>query len=659
MPRLVGLAQASKLYRQLEGIENAEFFSHQGREIAWGTIGNASCAEGMFWEGVNAAAVLQVPMVLSIWDDGYGISVPNRFQIAKENLSSLLSGFQRTEKEPRGLDLYRVNAWDYPALCEAYLMAAEIVRKEHVPAVIHVVEVTQPQGHSTSGSHERYKSPERLAWEKEFDGLARMRQWLLDEGLATEEALATLEVEEKRFVAAARDRAWAAYLDPIKADLLAFSSLVADVAAASPSHAEAVEAARARLAAAKAPLRREIVTTGRRVLLAVRDEPSPARQRLVAWLQEIHETARESYSSHLYSASSDSALQVPVVAAEYGEQPRRVNGSEVLNACFKANLERYPHLVAFGEDVGRLGDVNKGFDGLQAIFGPLRVADTGIRECTIIGQAIGLAMRGLRPIAEIQYLDYLLYALQILSDDLATLQYRTRGGQKAPVIVRTRGHRLEGIWHSGSPMAAAVHLLRGMYVCVPRNMTQAAGMYNTLLRGDEPALVVEVLNGYRLKEALPENVADFTVPLGESEVLRPGDDVTLVTYGACCRVALEAAETLSQVGIETEVVDVQTLLPLDREHQILESVKKTNRLLVLDEDVPGGASAYLLQEIVEGQGAFAWLDAAPKTLTAQAHRPAYGSDGDYWSKPNAEQVFDAVYELMHEAAPDRFPLFFR
>ncbi len=659
MPRLVGLAQASKLYRELPGLAGFESFSRGGREIAWGTIGNASCAEGMVWESINAAAVLQVPMLLSIWDDGYGISVPNEHQVAKSDLSALLSGFVRTEAQPRGIELFTVRGWDYPALCETYRRAAEIARREHVPVVVHVVEVTQPQGHSTSGSHERYKSPERLAWEKDFDGLLRMRQWMLAEGIATAEILDAAELAARQAASEARDRAWDAYLSPIRAELAALLTLIEDVAANTPATATTIRDQANRLEGLKIPLRRDLMAAAFKVLLAARAEPSPARARLAAWQEDLDAAGRERYGSHLYSTSAQSALAVPKVDPVYGENARKVNGSEVLNACFDANLAKYPNLVAFGEDLGKLGDVNKGFDGLQARHGAIRVADTGIRECTIMGQAIGLAMRGIRPIAEIQYLDYLLYALQILSDDLATVQYRTKGGQKAPVIVRTRGHRLEGIWHSGSPMGGTIHLLRGMYVCVPRNMTQAAGFYNLLLQSDEPALVVEVLNGYRLKEPLPENIADFTVPLGVPEVLREGSDLTLVTYGACCRIALEAAESLATVGIEVEVVDVQTLLPFDVHHQILESVKKTNRLLVVDEDVPGGASAYVLQQVVDSQGAFPWLDSPPRALSAAPHRPPYGSDGDYWAKPNAEQIFVAAYELMHEADPAAHPLFFR
>ncbi len=658
MPRLLGLAQASKMYRNLEGLEGFTDFSENGNEVAWGTIGNASCAEGMFWETINAAAVLQVPMLLSIWDDGYGISVPNEFQIAKQDLSALLKGFQRNEEEPQGIDLYTVKGWDYPALCEAYIMSSEIVRRDHVPAVIHVVEVTQPQGHSTSGSHERYKTPERLEWEKEFDGLTRMRQWMVAEGLTNEKELDRFEEEDKRIVAEARDRAWQDYLSPIQRDVKAFVSLADTVAQESPQKDE-VDGVLTKLQSLKTPLRRDIMATAHKVLLTTRREETPARRKLVDWRQEQQGLARDRYGSHLYSESSESALAVPRVEPIYSENPRKVNGFEIVNACFEANLARYPQLVAFGQDLGRLGDVNKGFTGLQEKFGALRVADVGIRECTIMGQAIGMAMRGLRPLAEIQYLDYILYGLQILSDDLATLQFRTKGGQKAPVIVRTRGHRLEGIWHAGSPMAAIIHLLRGMHVCVPRNLTQAAGFYNTLLRSDEPALVVEVLNAYRQKEAMPENIADFTVPLGQPEVLREGSEITLITYGACCRIALEAARQLSEVGIEIEVIDVQTLLPFDLDARLVESVKKTNRLLVVDEDMPGGTSAYILREVLECQGAFHWLDAPPRALSAKAHRPPYGSDGDYFSKPSTEEIFETAYEMMHESAPASYPLFLR
>ncbi|HEX5761279.1 MAG TPA: transketolase C-terminal domain-containing protein [Thermoanaerobaculia bacterium] len=660
MPRLVGLAYASRLYRELP--ELAAFgaaggFSRRGEEVAFGTIGNASCAEGMFWEAVNAVGVLRAPALLSIWDDGYGISVPNELQIAKGDISAVLAGFRREPGSRDGFDLYRVRGWDYPALCETYWSAAEIVRREQVPAIVHVVECTQPQGHSTSGSHERYKSRERLAWETEADGIRRMRQWLLAQGFAGDTELDRWEDEDRTAVREAQRRAWDEFRAPIEEERRTLAAIVEEVAREADG-AEAAGVAQ-ELRRQPAPLRRDLAAAAHRTLLAARGKETPARQRLAAWRRAYEAENRERYSSDLYSQTPESALDVPAVAAEYREDSPTLNGFEVLNACFDAALARFPQLVAMGEDLGQLGDVNQGFAGLQAKYGALRVSDTGIREATIVGQAIGMAMRGLRPIAEIQYLDYLLYALQILSDDLASLRYRTKGRQRAPVIVRTRGHRLEGIWHSGSPMGGAIHLLRGIYVCVPRNMTQAAGFYNTLLRSDDSALVVEVLNGYRVKERLPANVGEFTVPLGVPEVLREGRDVTVVTYGALCRIALEAAEQLTQVGVEAEVIDVQTLLPFDRDHRIVESLQKTSRLLVVDEDVPGGATAYMLQEVLEQQGGYDWLDAPPRTLAAQPHRPAYGSDGDYWSKPNRESIFEAVYGLMHESDPRRDPAFYR
>ena len=658
MPRLVGLGYASKLYRELPDLRSNRQFSNNGDEIAFGTIGNASCAEGMFWESINAAGVLQIPMLLSIWDDGYGISVSNEHQITKGDLSAVLSGFRRTAESPQGFDLYTVKGWDYPVLCETYLNAAQIVRREHVPAIVHVTDLTQPQGHSTSGSHKRYKSPSRLAWEEEFDGLRKMRAWILEQGIASAGEIETLEKEAAQYVRECQRRAWEAYAGPIEAERKVVLDLAGEIARAS-ANADEIQKAREELLRAPAPLRRDVMAAAHTTLMATVGEDIPAARELLAWKREQDALNEDRFSSDLYSTTPQAALNVPVIAPVYGPDAPEKNGFEIVNACFDAAFQRYPNLIALGEDVGKIGDVNQGFAGLQAKYGPWRVTDTGIREITIMGQAIGTALRGLRPIAEIQYLDYILYALQILSDDLAILRWRTKGQQKAPVIVRTRGHRLEGIWHSGSPMAGIIHLVRGMYVCVPRNMTQAAGMYNTLLRSDDPAIVVEVLNGYRQKEKLPANIGDFTVPLGVPEVLREGSDVTIVTYGACCRIALEAAEKLAKAGIETEVIDVQTLLPFDRHHRIVESLKKTNRVVFVDEDVPGGTTAYMMQQALEKQGGYAWLDAEPRTLSGKEHRPAYGSDGDYFSKPNRETIFETVYELMHEAAPEEFPVFWR
>lgn len=632
MPRLVGLAWASRLYREL-GLDAPEF-SRNGNEIAWGTIGNASTAEGMFWESLNAAGVLGIPMVVSIWDDGYGISVPNEYQITKSNLSELLAGFQREPKSKQGFDIYTVKAWDYPALCETYLAAATIVRMEHVPAIIHVIEVTQPQGHSTSGSHERYKSKERLQWEVEFDGIRKMREWMIAQTIATAEELDELEKDETRNVRDAQRRAWEAYRAPIDAE----------IAEAQPY---LDQTAKEELQKIPAPFRRDLMRALAGSVIRGGDGAE--------WLRAKQREGDARYGKHLYSESAEAAVRVPEVKAEYADDAQVLNGFEIINHCFDHALRRDPRIVIFGEDVGKLGDVNQGCMGLQEKYGVWRVMDTGIRECTIAGQAIGAALRGFRPIAEIQYLDYLLYALQIMSDDLATLRWRSAGGQKAPVIFRTRGHRLEGIWHSGSPMAGILNLVRGIYVCVPRNMTQAAGFYNTLLRSDDPAILVEVLNGYRSKEKLPSNIGEMTLPLGVPEVLREGKDVTLVSYGATLKIVMEAVELLTQVGIDAEVIDVQTLLPFDTRGVIVESLKKTNRVAFIDEDVPGGATAFMLQNVLERDRGYEWLDSPPLTIPAKEHRPSYGSDGDYWSKPNRESVFAAVYELLREANPRRYP----
>jgi pyruvate/2-oxoglutarate/acetoin dehydrogenase E1 component/TPP-dependent pyruvate/acetoin dehydrogenase alpha subunit len=643
MPRLVGLAWASRLYREL-GID-APQFSRNGDEIAWGTIGNASCAEGMFWEALNAGGVLGIPMAVSIWDDGYGISVPNEHQITKANISELLKGFQREPKSKSGYDIYTVKAWDYPALCETYIAAATIVRMEHVPAILHVTEVTQPQGHSTSGSHERYKSKERLDWEVEYDCIRRMREWMIAQGISTAQELDELESDDVKIVRDAQRRAWDAYRAPIDAEVGQAISLLDSLGATDLKN---------ELQRVQSPYRRDAV---RIVTSAVIARGANGTEAAAVWLRRMQSEGDTRYGAHLYSEGSDAALKVEEVPAQYDGDVQTLNGFEILNHCFDHALRRDPRLIIFGEDVGKLGDVNQGCLGLQEKYGLWRVMDTGIRECTIVGQAMGAALRGLRPIAEIQYLDYVLYALQIMSDDLATVRWRSAGGQACPVIIRTRGHRLEGIWHSGSPMAGIISLVRGMYVCVPRNMTQAAGFYNTLLRSNDPAIVIEVLNGYRSKERLPSNIAEMTLPLGVPEVLREGKDVTLVSYGATLKIVMEAVELLTQAGIDAEVIDVQTLLPFDLNGMIAESVKKTNRLAVIDEDVPGGASAFILQNVLERDRAYEWLDSEPRTIAAKPHRPAYGSDGDYWSKPNRESIFAEIYALLHEAQPKKFPKF--
>jgi pyruvate/2-oxoglutarate/acetoin dehydrogenase E1 component/TPP-dependent pyruvate/acetoin dehydrogenase alpha subunit len=658
MPRLVGLGYASRLYRELEELQHLTQFSQKGNEVAFGTIGNASCAEGLFWEAINAIGVLKSPVVLSIWDDGYGISVPNEFQLTKRNLAELLQGFQREAGCDEGFDIYAVKGWDYPTLIETYKKAADIARKQHVPAIIHVQELTQPQGHSTSGSHERYKSYERLAWEAEYDCIHKMRHWLVEQGIATAGELDQIERNARKHVEHIRERAWKAFTRPIYRERQTVAALIEEMEAASAAREELADIRR-QLLARQTPTRKEIFTAIQRVLVAARREESPAKQKLITWKEQELPRNRRRYGSHLYSETADSALLVKEVKPIYSADSPMVNGFQLLNACFDTILAREPRFVAFGEDLGKIGGVNQAFAGLQAKYGELRVSDTGIREATILGQGIGLALRGLRPLAEIQYLDYILYALQTLSDDLATLHWRTAGGQKAPIIIRTRGHRLEGIWHAGSPMAGIIHLVRGVHVLVPRNMAQAAGFYNTLLRAEEPGLVVEVLNGYRLKERLPDNIGEFTVPLGVPEIIHPGDDVTVVTYGAMCSIALEAAALLKEVGISIEVIDVQTLLPFDVNGRILDSLKKTSRILFVDEDVPGGTTAYMMQEVLEKQGGYWHLDAEPRTLSAQAHRPPYGSDGIYFAKPNTEDIFELIYDMMNETDPATYPMFYK
>ena len=646
MPRLLGLAQASKLYRQLDDVAQAKpGFTAGGDEIAIGTIGDASTSEGLFWETMNAAGVLQVPILMNVWDDGYGISVPKQYQTTKASISQALSGMEM-EEGTNGLVIFRVKGWDYPSLIATYEAAAQRCREEHVPVLIHVEEVTQPQGHSTSGSHERYKSEERMAWAAEYDCIAQFGQFLVLEGAATQEELDAIRKEAKKEVRQEQKAAWAAFRAPMDAEM---EEAIAVIEALDPRAPEV-----ASLREGLFPGRAEVHCALRKVAARHAGSTASAKAAVDSLSARLHAENRTRYSRHLYSDGADSVMEVPVRPAEFaGEE--WVDGRQVLQKNFEALFEAYPELVTFGEDTGKIGGVNQAMEGMQEKFGELRVSDTGIRECTIAGQGIGLAMRGFRPIAEIQYLDYLFYALQILRDDAATVRYRSAGGQKAPVIIRTRGHRLEGIWHSGSPMGTIVHALRGMHVCVPRNMTQAAGMYNTLLRAEEPALVVECLNGYRTKERMPSNLGEFTVPLGIAEVVKPGADLTIVGYGSTFNLAVKAAERLSAVGIEPELVDLQTLLPLDTTNVTGASLAKTNRLLVVDEDVPGGASAYILEDVLNRQGGWKHLDGAPVTLAAQPHLPPYGSDGDYYSKPNADDIFEAAYRMMSESDPIRFP----
>ncbi|MCS7018332.1 MAG: thiamine pyrophosphate-dependent enzyme [Cytophagales bacterium] len=656
MPRLVGLAYASKLYRHNPQLSHLTNFSIQGNEVAFGTIGNASTSEGLFFEAVNAAGVLQIPMVISVWDDGYGISVPQEYHTTKGDIYKVLIGFQRTESEP-GFELFQVKGWQYDELCQVYQQAAAIARYEHVPCLIHVTEMTQPQGHSTSGSHERYKSKERLAWEAEYDCIRQMGKWMVANGYATVEELEEIDRQAKQRALEAKNRAWTAFVNSMKDDQQEVLRLLAEAADTCADEAvkEELLMVRSEYQRTIHPQHLDAMKAAKHGLRALRGKDIPARQALIRWVEKANKDNDRRYHSHLLSESDESALLVREVKPIYSDKSPLVDGREVLQACFDAMLARDPRVFAIGEDVGKIGDVNQAFAGLQAKYGEWRVGDTGIREATIIGQGIGAAMRGLRPITEIQYLDYLLYALQTLSDDLACLHYRTAGGQKAPLIVRTRGHRLEGIWHSGSPIGMIINSLRGMHVLVPRNMTQAAGMYNTLLLSDDPALVIECLNGYRLKERLPDNIGEFTVPLGIPEVIRQGTDVTVVTYGSMCRIVIEAAEDLAKVGIEIEVVDVQTLLPFDRFGIIGQSVRKTNRVIFADEDVPGGASAYMLQQTMDNQDIYQYLDSKPVCISAKAHRPPYGSDGDYFTKPNPEDIFDAVYAMMHEVDPRKYP----
>ncbi|MFD1613581.1 alpha-ketoacid dehydrogenase subunit alpha/beta [Gelatiniphilus marinus] len=652
MPRLLGLAQASKIFREVKGI-NTSNFSNNGNEVAWGTIGNASTSEGLFFETINAAGVLQVPMVISIWDDEYGISVHAKHQTTKENISEILKGFQR-DKTNKGFEILRVKGWDYANLVETYQEASTIAREEHVPVLIHVTELTQPQGHSTSGSHERYKSPERLEWEKKTDCNLLMRQWIIESGIATNETLTDIERQQKKIVRTAKNKAWSDFLQPILKEKQQLISILNSVANTS-SNGVFVKPLINSLSTINEPSRKDIISHARKALRHTLGENNEAKEQLATWIDTTIEALQPKFSSHLYSNTKQSPTLVKEIKPCYDVDAPQVDGRIILRDNFDAIFNTYPEALIFGEDSGAIGDVNQGLEGLQEKYGELRVADAGIREATIVGQGIGMALRGLRPIAEIQYLDYIMYALQIISDDLATTHYRTKGKQKAPLILRTRGHRLEGIWHSGSQMGGIINLVRGVHVLVPRNMTKAAGFYNTLLQGDDPALVIECLNGYRLKEKMPNNLSAIKTPIGVVETLKTGTDITLVSYGSTLRIVQESAKELLSVGIDAEVIDVQSLLPFDLNHDIVKSIAKTNRVMVIDEDVPGGASAYILNEILNTQNAYQYLDGQPKTLTAKAHRPAYSNDGDYFSKPSAEDIFEAVYEVMHEANPENYP----
>jgi 2-oxoisovalerate dehydrogenase E1 component len=660
MPRLLGLALASKIYRNDPGLDHLHHFSSGGNEVAFGTIGDASTSEGHFFETVNAAGVLKVPLAISIWDDGWGISVSKNLQTTKANISAILRGFELDENGD-GYLIYKLKGWDYPGLCRAYEEGIARCRANHIPVIFHIEECTQPLGHSTSGSHERYKSKERLAWEVEFDSIRKMREWIISEEIASEKELDDLELAAAEQAREARKTAWNHFMEPMRRQRDEFLRM-ADISTCNCAKTQKINAIKEELRLVGDPIWKDIMSSGKKILRLICNSCSnpqnSLKKNVMAWRDMAMKKNLEHYDSHLYSQSAQSALNIKEVKATFPKEPAMVPGREILRDNFDYILKNFPEAVIFGEDVGKIGGVNQTMEGLQAKYGELRVADTGIREATIIGQGIGLAMRGLRPIAEIQYFDYLLYGLQVISDDLATLQYRTRGGQKAPMIISTRGHRLEGIWHSGSALSMVVNSIRGVHVLVPRNMTQAAGFYNTMIRSDEPALIIEPLNAYRLKEPIPENIGEYTIPLGKPEIIKPGSDITVVTYGACVRIAQDAANQLQEFGIDVELIDVQTLLPFDREHIIAESLKKTNKVLFFDEDVPGGATSYMMQKVLEEQGGYYYLDEQPATLTAKAHRPAYSTDGDYFSNPNAEDVFDSVYNLMHNVNPLKYPKIF-
>jgi pyruvate/2-oxoglutarate/acetoin dehydrogenase E1 component/TPP-dependent pyruvate/acetoin dehydrogenase alpha subunit len=657
MQRLLGLAYASKLYRHNPALAYLKEFSVNGNEVAFGTIGNASSAEGMFFETINAAGVLMVPMAVSIWDDGFGISVPNIYQITKSSISEVLSGFKYNEKTKQGFLIYRAPGWNYEKLVKTYKEGIKRIREEHIPAIFHITEMTQPQGHSTSGSHERYKTKERLQWEYDFDCIRQMRKWILDNEIADEEELVQIENDAKEKVKKCKQEAWDEYIEPIKKDREKVLKLLDEIILQS-KHKDKLKEIYTELKRALENTRKEIAQAVFETLRLTLEEPSNARSVLHDFYDKFTENNLEIYNSFQHSRSDENALDVPEVKPDYSEKSITVDGREVLLAFFDEAFKRDPRIFAIGEDIGQLGDVNQGMAGLQAKYGDIRITDTGIRESTILGQGIGAALRGLRPIIEIQYLDYMYYALQLIADDLACLHFRTKGGQKAPVIIRTRGHRLVGIWHSGSPLGSLINAFRGVYLCVPRNMTQAAGFYGTLLKSDEPGIVIERLNAYRLKEKMPDNIGDIALPLGIPEILEEGDDITIVTYGACTDIAKVATKKLRENGIDCELIDVQTLLPFDINYMISDSLKKTNKILFLDEDMPGGATAYMLQQVLEVQNGYRYLDSAPVTLTAQPNRPPYGTDGDYYSKPNAEDVFKTVYKIMHESNPGKYKMFF-
>lgn len=655
MPRLLGLALASKMYRNNPGLHGDKFrrFSVTGNEVAFGTIGDASTSEGLFFETINAAGVLQVPMAISIWDDGYGISVPSKYQTTKQNISEALRGFEKTDTQD-GFIILTGKGWDYPGLVEMYEKGIAVCREQHIPVLFHIREMTQPQGHSTSGSHERYKSKERLKWEEEFDCIRKMREWMLQSALATPAELEAIEIESKKVVSESKRRAWDAFKNDIKSELADADNYLLNLESAS-SNGVFINKIRQQLSENAEAERKDIAIAVKSALRLARGENNPAKTSLINWLVKWDSLNIDRFDSHLYSQSAHAAMHVVPVAPVYENTPHLVDGREILLANFEKLMISYPEMLVFGEDVGHIGGVNQTWAGLQEKFGMNRVTDTGIREATIIGQGIGMALRGLRPIAEIQYLDYLVYALTVITDDLACLQYRTRGGQKAPLIISTRGHRLEGVWHSGSPISMMLGSMRGIYIISPRNMTQAAGFYNTIMASDDAAIIIEPLNGYRTKENLPVNIGQYRIQLGVPDFINEGEDITIVTYGSCCKIVMDAVKQLEQMNISCDVIDVQTLLPFDINHSIVESLKKTNKILFVDEDVPGGGTAYMMQQVIEDQGGFDFLEIPPVTLAAKEHRPAYGSDGDYYSKPNVEDVFDTVYEMIRRCNPGLYP----